>query len=78
MSSCIHDQALLDNWEQPQPPSHPWTIARLIASQEAAGRRVGLLLDLSNHDTLYREDLPLAPSLVYKHIQLVAKVCSLA
>lgn len=47
-------------------------MASLLASQRREGRQVGLLIDLSNHETLYAEDIP--PSLQYRHIQLVAKV----
>lgn len=67
-------QAILESWQQDQPPAHPWTITHLLATQQSAGRRVGLIMDLSNHDTLYAEDIQ--PSLEYKHIQLVAKVCA--
>ncbi len=67
-------QDLVDNWSLPQPPAHPWTVAQVLASQEAAGRRIGLMLDLSNHDTLYTEDIP--PGVQHRHIKLVAKVGS--
>lgn len=65
-------QALVAGWKHNQPPAHPWTIDHLLDTQAAAGRRIGLIMDLSNHDTLYAEDLP--ASLEYRHIQLVAKV----
>jgi hypothetical protein len=70
----LPSQAILGSWQQDQPPAHPWTIGHLLATQQCAGRKVGLIMDLSNHDTLYAEDIP--PSLEYKHIQLVAKVCA--
>lgn len=43
----------------------------MLATQRDQGRPVGLLIDLSNHETLYAEDIP--PQLHYRHIQLVAK-----
>lgn len=64
-------QELVDNWRQPQPPAHPWTVPHLLASQEAAGREIGLILDLSNHSCLYTNDIP--PGVQHKHIKLVAK-----
>lgn len=42
-----HD--ILDNWQLPQAPKHRLTVGTLLAAERAAGRRVGLLLDLSNH-----------------------------
>jgi hypothetical protein len=75
MQAChitLPSQAILGSWQQDQPPAHPWTISHLLATQQSAGRKVGLIMDLSNHDTLYAADIP--PSLEYKHIQLVAKV----
>jgi hypothetical protein len=51
-------EEILDSWELPQPPKHRLTVPDLLAAQAAAGRRVGLLLDLSNHDCLYASDVP--------------------
>jgi hypothetical protein len=51
-------EEILDSWELPQPPKHRLTVPDLLAAQAAAGRRVGLLLDLSNHDCLYARDVP--------------------
>lgn len=41
--------------------------------QTALGRRVGLLVDLSNHQCLYSEDLKPEMGLSYRHFQFVAK-----
>jgi hypothetical protein len=40
---------ILDNWQLPEAPKHRLTVSTLLEAQQAAGRRVGLLLDLSNH-----------------------------
>lgn len=63
---------MLEKWNQQSALAHPWTVADLLSSQAAAGRRMSLIIDLSNHDTLYADEIP--PSLAYVHIKLVAKV----
>lgn len=40
---------ILDNWQLPESPKHRLTVQTLLEAQHAAGRRVGLLLDLANH-----------------------------
>lgn len=40
---------ILDNWQLPEAPKHRLTVGSLLRAEQAAGRRVGLLLDLSNH-----------------------------
>lgn len=40
---------ILDHWQLPEAPKHRLTVEALLQAQAAAGRRVGLLLDLSNH-----------------------------
>jgi hypothetical protein len=40
---------ILADWQLPQPPRHSLTIEELLAGQAAAGRRVGCIVDLSNH-----------------------------
>ncbi len=45
-------QEILDNWSLPEAPKHPLTVPLLLAQQEAAGRQVGLIIDLANHDCL--------------------------
>ena len=59
---------ILANWSLPQPAEHPLTVASLLEGQAAAGRRVGMILDLSNHATLYRQDL--TDGLGYEHVQV--------
>lgn len=51
-------EEILEGWELPEPPKHRLTVAELLAAQAEAGRHVGLLLDLSNHDCLYACDIP--------------------
>ncbi|KAJ9509055.1 hypothetical protein QJQ45_001536 [Haematococcus lacustris] len=41
---------ILASWSLPKAPLHSLTVGQLVAAQGAQGRRVGLLLDLSNHD----------------------------
>ncbi|KAF8067198.1 pir-1 [Scenedesmus sp. PABB004] len=62
---------ILGSWQLPEPPAHSLTVRDLLAAQAAAGRRVGLVLDLSNHDCLYTDDIP--HDVRYIHVQLVAK-----
>eukprot|EP00878_Enallax_costatus_P025100 GHUV01026821.1.p1 GENE.GHUV01026821.1~~GHUV01026821.1.p1 ORF type:complete len:187 (+),score=37.54 GHUV01026821.1:753-1313(+) len=64
-------QEILDNWQLSNPPKHRLTVADIITAQAAAGRHIGLILDLSNHDCLYISDVP--PTVEYLHVQLVAK-----
>ncbi len=45
---------------------------QLLADQAVQHRTVGLILDLSNHETLYEADLP--AGLEYEHIMLQSKV----
>eukprot|EP00198_Chlamydomonas_reinhardtii_P011494 XP_001700831.1 predicted protein [Chlamydomonas reinhardtii] len=62
---------ILDSWSLPAQPKHRLTVPQMVADQAAAGRKIGLILDLSNHDCLYTDDVP--PDVQYIHIQLVAK-----
>ncbi|KAL6765881.1 protein-tyrosine phosphatase-like protein [Haematococcus lacustris] len=62
---------ILASWSLPKAPLHSLTVGQLVAAQGAQGRRVGLLLDLSNHDCLYTSDIP--EGVAYAHIHLVAK-----
>jgi hypothetical protein len=63
---------IISNWSLEQPPKHSLTVPELLCGQDLAGRCVGMIIDLANHECLYAEDLP--DSLEYTHIQLVAKV----
>ena len=65
-------QAILNEWSLPEEPKHSLTVSSLLQQQHFLHRQVGLIIDLSNHETLYAEDIP--PFLQYQHIQLVAKV----
>lgn len=51
-------RAILADWSLPQAPRHRLTVPELLEEQRAAGRQCGLLLDLSNHECLYGEDVP--------------------
>ena len=73
----------IQNWSLEHPPKHVLTIRRLIESQEREhGRKVGLIIDLANHDCLYIDDLLAYNEEVgarreaiveYVHVGLVAK-----
>lgn len=67
LSTTIHQ-----GWTLPTPPLHSLTVQQLLAEQALKRRTVGLILDLSNHATLYAEDLP--AGLQYEHIMLQSKV----
>lgn len=43
---------ILDNWSLADAPQHALTVPVLLQTQAAAGRRVGLIIDLANHDCL--------------------------
>ena len=43
---------ILDNWSLAGAPAHPLTVPLLLDGQAAAGRTVGLIIDLANHDCL--------------------------
>ena len=65
-------QAILTEWSLPEAPKHSLTVSSLLQQQHFLHRQVGMIIDLSNHETLYAEDLP--PFVQYEHVQLVAKV----
>ena len=64
-------KSILSDWKLPEAPKHSLTVEGLLEAQTAANRRIGLILDLSNHDCLYEEDVP--ADVAYIHVQLVAK-----
>ncbi len=76
-------EEIIQNWSLEHPPKHVLTIRRLIESQEREhGRKVGLIIDLANHDCLYIDDLLAYNEEVgarreaiveYVHVGLVAK-----
>ena len=47
------------------------TLPKFLAEQRALGRKVGLIIDLSNHDCLYSDGVP--PDLERVHVRNVAK-----
>jgi len=50
------------------------TIEKFVNEQAGLGRTVGLVVDLSNHDCLYNEDLKRdCPLLKYEHFYFIAK-----
>lgn len=65
-------KAILREWSLPEEPKHSLTVSSLLQQQHFLHRSIGLIIDLSNHETLYAEDLP--AFLQYQHVQLVAKV----
>lgn len=60
---------MIANWNLEEPPQHPLTIDILVESNLKRGKRIGMILDLSNHPTLYGEDLK-NWDIEYKHIQV--------
>ena len=82
MKTPMSDETI-QNWSLEHPPKHVLTIRRLIESQEREhGRKVGLIIDLANHDCLYIDDLLAYNEEVgarreaiveYVHVGLVAK-----
>lgn len=65
-------QAILNEWSLPEDPRHSLTVSSLLQQQHFLHRQVGMIIDLSNHETLYADDLP--PFIQYEHVHLVAKV----
>ena len=63
---------IIENWSLESPPLYRLTVPDLIASQNEKGRKVGMIIDLANHDCLYADDLP--DCIEYAHVQLIAKV----
>lgn len=48
---------ILDSWNLENPPQHPLSISILEQQQHQLGQCVGMIIDLSNHDSLYAADL---------------------
>ena len=48
MKTPLSEEILAD-WQLREPPRHALTVRALLAAQEAAGRAVGCIIDLSNH-----------------------------
>ena len=48
---------ILSSWSLPEKPKHELTVPGLLETQRKEGRHVGMILDLSNHESLYAEDL---------------------
>lgn len=46
---------ILENWNLEEPPRHPLSIS--ILQQQIHDKRIGMIIDLSNHDSLYGADL---------------------
>jgi hypothetical protein len=60
---------ILRSWSLTDPPKYRLTVVDLLADQTSKGRELGLIIDLSNHETLYASDIP--PGLLYEHVHLV-------
>ena len=52
---------------------HPHTLRAFVDAQGALGRRVGLIVDLTQHDCLYAEELAQTPWVRYVHLATPAK-----
>jgi hypothetical protein len=63
-------KSIVESWTD-RPP-FILTVPHLLETQKAEGRKIGLILDLSNHECLYSDDLDLN-DLRYSQISLVAK-----
>ncbi|QDZ20658.1 protein-tyrosine phosphatase [Chloropicon primus] len=72
MKTPLTEQILKD-WSHTleEPPRHVHTVDSFIEAQREEGRQVGLIVDLCNHDCLYREDIP--DGVRYQHIWCIAK-----
>ena len=46
---------ILENWNLEEPPRHPLSIS--ILQQQLHDKHIGMIIDLSNHDSLYGADL---------------------
>lgn len=57
--------------KDPNNPSRTFTVQTFLEDQQKLGRTVGLILDLSNHECLYADDLP--QGMEYKHVTFMAK-----
>ncbi len=68
---------IVNNWSLEEPPKHVLTISSLLEEERAKGREIGLIIDLSNHETLYAEDLTTALNVQYAHIQVGPILCYL-
>lgn len=53
--------------QEPAGEQREHTIGGFIREQAAQGRAVGLIVDLSNHDSLYADDMPKCPGVAYQH-----------
>lgn len=59
---------IIQNWSLDEPPQHVLTIQSLLKDQQEKGRTIGLIIDLSNHETLYADDLQAVDGIQYTHI----------
>lgn len=66
---------IIQNWSLDEPPQHALTIQSLLKEQEERGRTIGLIIDLSNHETLYAEDLQAVEGIQYAHIPVRGDAC---
>ncbi len=46
---------ILENWNLEEPPRHPLSIS--ILQRQLHDKCIGMIIDLSNHDSLYGADL---------------------
>lgn len=65
-------EEILANWTLEEPPKYPHSVPRFMEAVRQRGDDIGMFIDLSNHDCLYAQDLPV--HVEYRHIELVAKV----
>ena len=65
---------IVDHWSLEEPPKHVLTVSSLLEEERTKGREIGLIIDLSNHETLYAEDLARAINVQYAHIQVLGPI----
>ena len=63
---------IIESWTLPEEPKYSLTLPSLLSEQAAKGRQIGMVLDLSNHDTLYLADMQDMPGagVDYVHVHV--------
>lgn len=63
-------QEIIEHWDNDTPPRCPLTLDILVAAQREKGRKLGMIIDLSNHETLYAADLQ-AYDIIYERVPVM-------
>ena len=67
-------EAIVANWSESTPCQFPHTIASLLSSSALAKHRIGMILNLASHDSLYDNDLPTDGNIETHHVELTSKL----